>query len=86
MTAATTTTWTCDRCGSQEELPERDQPAEWHSVLAWSPPLMAPNETHEPRRHLCPTCCEDFGWFMARTPRPVDPASLLRTEPIGDIR
>ena len=64
MTAETTTSWSCDRCGAVEVCPQRDQPAAWAAVMAWTPPLMSPLESNERRLHLCPECHDLLAEFL----------------------
>lgn len=57
------TIWTCDRCNTRIEIPERDQPGSWIGVAAVSPPK-ASWELAEPRVHLCAACASLLEAFL----------------------
>ena len=64
-------TWTCDRCGIQEQTTLDKQPAGWGAALTWAPPLMDPTESIDrdnPRRHLCRNCLIDVRILITDMP------------------
>lgn len=53
MSATTTTTWTCRRCGAVEVIDGTGQPKNWIRVYFTSPPRHA---EHRPLNDLCNAC------------------------------
>lgn len=49
------TTWTCDRCGRGESMPDREQPKGWLAVYLVSPPLRSVQDDRVAWL-LCPAC------------------------------
>ena len=65
MSEITLTTWTCDRCKTDEEMLPPHQPDDWVSVYLVTPPRAEVSAQYiSTKVHLCGECRADFHTFL----------------------